>query len=81
MRRQDHGAARDATAHHAIQDAAYFGANLFMYYIHNIVDEVELVFFRVLRELVATPDFFVYIMCVGRVYTCDADDCFYYCKK
>jgi len=35
MRRQDHGAAREATAHHAIQDAANFGANLFMYGIHD----------------------------------------------
>jgi len=70
MRRQDHGAAWDATARHAIQNTANFGANLFMYGIHDIVDEVELFFFQVLRELVSTPDFFVYTMCVGRVYTC-----------
>jgi len=45
MRRQDHGAALDATAHYAIQDAANFGANLFIDGIHDIVDEVELVCF------------------------------------
>jgi len=70
MRRQDHGSARDATVRHAIQDAANFGAKLFMYGMHDIFDEVELVFFQVLWELVSTPDFFVYTMCVGRVYTC-----------
>jgi len=46
MRRQDHRAARDATARYAIQDTANFGANLFMYGIHDVVDEVELVFFK-----------------------------------
>ena len=40
-----------------------------MYGIHDMIDEVELVFFQVLRDLVSTPDFFVYIMCVERVYT------------
>jgi len=46
MRRQDHRAARDATARHDIQDAANFGANLSMYVIHDVIDEVELVFFK-----------------------------------
>ena len=40
MRRLDHGAARDATARHDIQDAANFGANLFMYDIHDVVDDL-----------------------------------------
>ena len=38
--------ARDATARHGIQDADYFGANLFMYDMHNVVDEVELIVFK-----------------------------------
>jgi len=66
--RQD--AARDAIAHHATQDAANLGANLFVYGIHDIVDKVELVFFQVLWDLASTPNFFLYTMCVGRVYTC-----------
>jgi len=70
LRRQDHCAAKDDTARHATQDAANLGANLFMYGVHDIIDEVELFFFQVLRDLVSTPDFFVYTMCVGRVYTC-----------
>jgi len=40
------GAAKDATARHATQDAANLGANLFMHGIHDIIDEVKLVFFE-----------------------------------
>ena len=66
MRRHDHGAAQDATAHHATQDSANLGAYLFMYGIRDIIDEVELVCFQVLRDLVSTPYFFVYTMCVDQ---------------
>jgi len=70
MRWHDHSAVQDAIAHHATKDVANLGANLFMYGIHDIIDEVKLVFFQVLRDLVSTPDFYVYTMCVDRVYTC-----------
>ena len=51
------------------QDAANFGANLFIY--HDIVWRSRAgFFFQVLRELIYTPDFFVYTMRVARVYTC-----------
>jgi len=54
-RRQDHSAAKDATARHATQDEADLGANLFMYCTHAMFDEVELFFCQVLWDLFPHP--------------------------